>query len=67
MREDLVWLGLDWDGVAEQTLAREHHEAALDRLAEQGRLYPCACTRKQIRAEGQRAPDGGTRYPGTCR
>ncbi|MCG8592680.1 MAG: glutamate--tRNA ligase family protein [Proteobacteria bacterium] len=67
MREALGWLGLDWDEVEEQHRARERHEAALDELASLGLLYPCRCTRATLRAAGEPAPDGGVRYPGTCR
>ncbi|MBW2272344.1 MAG: hypothetical protein JRG96_03670 [Deltaproteobacteria bacterium] len=67
MVEDLAWLGLEWDEVVEQHQARSDHEAALDRLAELGVLYPCSCSRAQIRATGGRSHDGGARYPGTCR
>ncbi len=49
------------------------YRAAIDRLAADGRVYPCFCTRRQIRAEIDAAaqaphahlPDGA--YPGTCR
>jgi glutamyl/glutaminyl-tRNA synthetase len=67
MLEDLAWLGLDWDAVDRQSEAREDHEVALDRLAEQGLLYPCRCSRRELRARGRPAPDGSIRYPGTCR
>jgi glutamyl-tRNA synthetase/glutamyl-Q tRNA(Asp) synthetase len=67
MHADLAWLGLDWDHVEEQRGALPRHEAALDRLAALGRLYPCACSRRDVRAAGAPAPDGGFRYPGTCR
>jgi glutamyl/glutaminyl-tRNA synthetase len=67
MRSDLDWLGLDWDGVETQSQMAARHEAALDRLARRGLLYPCACSRSTIRAGGVRTPDGGFRYPGTCR
>lgn len=67
MREALRWLGLDWDAELAQSGRRAAHEAALDRLAGQGRLYPCRCSRSQLRRGAARAADGGWRYPGTCR
>jgi glutamyl/glutaminyl-tRNA synthetase len=63
---DLAWLGLDFDGVDRQSDFALDHAAALDRLAARGRLYPCRCTRSELR----RAAGGATgelRYPGTCR
>ena len=65
--EDLAWLGLDFDAVERQSEHGERHAAALDRLAADGRLYPCACSRGALRAAGTLAPDGSARYPGTCR
>lgn len=74
IRNDLLWLGLQWDGPLRRQSERfEAYAAALARLNEQGVLYPCFCTRKQIRrevAEAGRAPhgvDGETIYPGICR
>jgi glutamyl-Q tRNA(Asp) synthetase len=71
--EDLAWLGLDWDGpVRVQSEHIADYRAALDRLAGQGLLYPCFCTRADIQAEVARAdaaphgPDGPL-YPGICR
>jgi glutamyl/glutaminyl-tRNA synthetase len=66
MIEDLAWLGLDWDEIVDQETRRGDHEAALDRLAAAGRLYPCTCSRRD-RTGGRRAPDGGWAYPNTCR
>jgi glutamyl-tRNA synthetase/glutamyl-Q tRNA(Asp) synthetase len=67
MRSALRWLGLDWDGESLQSRRRTAHEAALDRLASQGLLYPCACSRGAVQQAGSRAADGGWRYPGSCR
>jgi glutamyl-tRNA synthetase/glutamyl-Q tRNA(Asp) synthetase len=67
MLADLAWLGLDWDEVAHQHERRAQHEAALDQLAEKGVLYPCACSRSDLKAHGRRAPDGSFAYPNTCR
>ena len=64
--EACAWLGLDWDEVVMQSDRRAAHEAALDRLAAAGRLYPCACSRAD-RVGGRRAPDGGWAYDNTCR
>ncbi len=71
--EDLAWLGLDWDGAVRfQSQHLEDYRQALDRLEKQGLLYPCFCTRAEIKAEIARsgvAPHGpeGPLYPGTCR
>lgn len=67
MVRDLAWLGLDFDETVVQSAHRGAHEAALDRLAADGHLYPCACSRADLRARGTPTPDGGVRYPGTCR
>lgn len=67
--EDLRWLGLDWDGpVRVQSAHLAEYRAALDRLAQDGLLYPCFCTRSDIAAAAA-APHGpeGPVYPGTCR
>ncbi|HEX2151900.1 MAG TPA: tRNA glutamyl-Q(34) synthetase GluQRS [Stellaceae bacterium] len=71
--EDLAWLGLDWDGpIRRQSEHLADYRAALKRLNELGLLYPCFCTRREIRDEIARAggaPQGeaGAPYPGTCR
>ncbi|MBD3765408.1 MAG: tRNA glutamyl-Q(34) synthetase GluQRS [Rhodobacterales bacterium] len=71
---DLRWLGLHWpEPVMRQSDRGAAYGAALDRLAALGVLYPCSCTRGDIRAalsapqEGAgQGPDGPV-YPGTCR
>ena len=68
--DDLRALGLDWDGApARQSERFALYEAALDALADAGRLYPCFCTRAEIRAAASaphgELPEGA--YPGTCR
>jgi len=71
--EDLAWLGLDWDGpVRVQSEHLGEYRVALDRLAAEGLIYPCFCTRAAIKAEAVQAaaaPQGEATliYPGTCR
>ncbi|HEY2446257.1 MAG TPA: tRNA glutamyl-Q(34) synthetase GluQRS [Rhizomicrobium sp.] len=71
--EDLRWLGLKWhEPVLRQSARFELYRAALDQLATHDLLYPCFCTRGEIRAEISRAgeaPHGTDEsiYPGTCR
>jgi glutamyl-tRNA synthetase len=67
---DLAALGLDWDGpLVRQSARRERHRAALGTLRAAGRVYPCWCTRAEIREAASAAhgplPEGA--YPGTCR
>ena len=71
---DLVDLGLHWDGeVVRQSDRFDRYRAVLDELSAGGRVYPCYCTRREIRAEidnASQAPHGLTpdgAYPGTCR
>jgi glutamyl-Q tRNA(Asp) synthetase len=71
--DDLNWLGIVWPiPVMRQSERMPSYRAALDRLAELGVLYPCRCTRGDLRAalsapqEGAAGPDGPV-YPGTCR
>ena len=71
--DDMTWLGLTWDGpVRRQSDHLDDYRAALDRLESGNLVYPCFCTRRQIRDEvaaSASAPHGplGLIYPGTCR
>lgn len=77
--DDLRWLGLDWDegpdkdgpcGPYAQSKRTALYERALDRLREDGKLYPCYCSRADLLSAAS-APHGvaseGGAYPGTCR
>jgi glutamyl-tRNA synthetase len=67
---DLKALGLDWDGdVVRQSDRFDRYEAALDRLAADGLLYPCYCSRREVLAavSAPHGPQLGGAYPGTCR
>ena len=67
MLDALEWFGLDWDEVGWQSEMGHRHEAALDRLQRDGRLYPCDCDRAARRAGGRRSPAGGYAYENRCR
>ncbi|WP_149586823.1 tRNA glutamyl-Q(34) synthetase GluQRS [Tabrizicola flagellatus] len=70
IQEDLRWLGLAWDGpILRQSTRIEDYNIRLEALADTGLLYPCSCTRADIRA-ALAAPQEGVAfavYPGTCR
>lgn len=60
-------LGLRWDGpVLYQSRRQDAYDAALEQLAADGAIYPCACSRREI-ADGAVAGPNGAIYPGTCR
>jgi glutamyl-Q tRNA(Asp) synthetase len=55
--EDLAWLGLDWEQpVRRQSEHMVDYQAALDQLRNQGLLYRCFRTRKEVLDEIARAP-----------
>jgi glutamyl-tRNA synthetase len=63
-------LGLDWDGpVLHQSERFAIFHRAIHRLQKAGHVYPCFCTRAEIReaasAPHDDLPEGA--YPGTCR
>jgi glutamyl/glutaminyl-tRNA synthetase len=81
MLEDLRWFGFEWQegpdcpdqsgfGPYNQSERRSFYAAALEKLRECGFIYPCTCSRKDIR-DAASAPnagdDEGPIYPGTCR
>ena len=69
LRDDLRWLGLDWD---EETEAQSLRSAVYDRyfeeLREKNLLFPCYCTRSQLHnVNAPHLSDGTYVYAGTCR
>lgn len=68
--EDLQWLGLSYpEPVRIQSEHFQDYREGAKRLKARGVLYPCFCSRAQIRAagDGRTDPEGGPLYPGTCR
>lgn len=69
LKEDLRWLGLDWDREMQQQSERGAVYAAyVGQLQAQGLVYPCWCSRSDLKAaSAPHASDGKLIYPGTCR
>ena len=69
LRQDLLWLGLNWDTeTPAQSLRSEVYDRYFERLQELGLLYPCYCTRSQLHnVNAPHLSDGTYVYPGTCR
>lgn len=79
LRDDLAWLGIGFEGqVRRQSEHFDDYAVALDDLRRWELVYPCFCSRQQVRmavatqdaASGKAwpvDPDGAPLYPGTCR
>jgi glutamyl-Q tRNA(Asp) synthetase len=66
-RADLAWLGLQWEEVPPQSTRAAAYEAAAERLRAMDLLYPCRCSRQEIREAAMADGPDGPVYPGTCR
>jgi glutamyl-tRNA synthetase len=77
MLEDLRWLGIEWQEGPDvggsyapysQSQRREFYLTAWRALLDEGCIYPCSCSRKDLQTAPQ-APNGEVEpiYPGTCR
>lgn len=67
---DLAALGLESDGpVIWQSARGDLYRAGLERLAQQGRLYQCSCSRKDLAllASAPHTDENLRPYPGFCR
>ena len=74
--EDLAWFGLRWEregpgprGAYVQSHRMERYRQVLEALRESGPVFPCRCSRGDIRAAARAPHDGDEAflYPGTCR
>ena len=75
----MKWLGLEWDegpevggdfGPYYQMHRAENYKAALQRLIETGKVYPCFCTPEELEAARTAAAERGDSFQGyqrTCR
>lgn len=69
LRQDLLWLGLDWDTeTTPQSQRSQVYQQYFEKLADLKLLYPCYCTRSQLHSvNAPHLTDGTYVYPGTCR
>ena len=69
LREDLQWLGLDWDWETDPQSRRSSvYDQYFEKLRQMELLYPCYCTRSQLHSvNAPHLSDGTYVYPGTCR
>lgn len=68
IHEDLRALGLIFDGaVMTQSDRGSAYEDALAALVDDGLVYACSCSRKDLAASAPHVGDDGPVYPGTCR
>lgn len=65
LREDLQWLGLDWDA---EMPPQSERTAVYAQYFQKLPVYPCYCSRNELHAaSAPHASDGRLLYPGTCR
>ena len=69
LRDDLRWLGLDWDvETPPQSQRSRVYDRYFEKMADMGLLYPCYCTRSQLHSvNAPHLSDGTYVYAGTCR
>ena len=69
LRDDLAWLGLDYDReTPPQSQRAAVYDTYFEQLRQRGLLYPCYCTRSQLHSvNAPHLSDGTYVYTGTCR
>ena len=69
LRDDLNWLGLDYDReTPPQSRRSDTYDRYFEILREKGLIYPCYCTRSQLHSvNAPHLSDGTYVYTGTCR
>jgi glutamyl-tRNA synthetase/glutamyl-Q tRNA(Asp) synthetase len=67
IREDLAWLGFQYDSESIQSSHFDFFQKVLDKLTAKGLIYPCTCSRKQLQSENPVSETGEVIYQGKCR
>ncbi|SDZ98465.1 glutamyl-Q tRNA(Asp) synthetase [Desulfuromusa kysingii] len=61
-------LGFEWDGkILYQSQRYERYRQVLAQLRDQGQVFDCCCTRREILASAPHPEEEAPVYPGTCR
>lgn len=67
IREDLEWLGFEHQSESIQSKRGAVYQEILEKLAKQGLVYPCTCSRKLLESENPKSDTGEIIYQGKCR
>lgn len=67
--DGLSWLGLSWDEYYKQSERINIYRGYLEKLIEEGKAYPCFCSKDDLEAERQAMLSQGLapKYSGKCR
>lgn len=61
-------LAFEWDGeILYQSTRFDRYRQIIQQLQEQGRVFECSCSRREILASAPHPGEEGPVYPGTCR
>ena len=66
IREDLQWLGFQWQSESIQSNHFDRFEKILKELESQNLVYPCYCSRKELEANNPKNEYGEIIYQGGC-
>lgn len=69
IKEDLKWLGINWDEYYKQSDRLEIYERYARKLVHEGKAYHCYCTEEELEERRQKAIEEGRSpiYDGRCR
>ena len=67
--EGLKWLGISWDKIFHQSERIEIYKKYLKKLFDEGKVYPCFCSKEELEAQRQEKLSRGQVpiYSGKCR
>jgi len=66
IREDLHWLGFEWQSESIQSAHFDTYAKILETLQQKGLVYPCYCSRKELEEQNPKNQFGEIIYQGRC-